>query len=225
MTSGYVPPSSFSDWCSSFDQSSYLLSVSARDSDLFGCQVAASPHRSDVKPALPGWLNPASNCFSEIQIAIPKLSPKPGPTSCGPMSPLKSAFTVTIVSNQSDDGRRIDHDESSGDDDSQIEHGPQHPGAVLVNFQALNIIIGHADGDCHQNHQGSDSALNVKCSPKGPAGSHESSNVGQEDENDDDVSVDAVEDKKLVTDDGTNCQIMRNPDGRHVARWRVIPIR
>ncbi|KAL9040454.1 MAG: hypothetical protein Q9180_001901, partial [Flavoplaca navasiana] len=73
-----------------------------------------------------------------------------------------------------------DHDYPHRDDGPEVEHGSQHPGAMLVDLNSLDVVRA----------------------TESSSGAHKCTDVGDEDENADNVAVDSVEEKEFVTDDG-----------------------
>lgn len=45
-----------------------------------------------------------------------------------------------------DDGHE-DHDDAERDDGGKVKPGPQHPGAVLFDLDALDVVDGQAEGE------------------------------------------------------------------------------
>ena len=108
---------------------------------------------------------------------------------------------VEVIEHRNDE-RGEDEDQSECDDGAEVEHGSEHPGAVLVDLEAFDVVVCEADAGGCENHKHSDSCLGVECAAEGSSGDHEGSDVADEDEEDDGVAVDAVEDEEFVADDG-----------------------
>lgn len=101
-----------------------------------------------------------------------------------------------------DDERRDDHDQTERDDSAKIEHRSQHPSPMLVDLEALDVIVCEAHADSGDDYEHADSRLSIECPTEGSTADHEGTSVGNEDEEDDNVAVDAMEDEQLVSDDG-----------------------
>ena len=101
-----------------------------------------------------------------------------------------------------DDERRNDHDQTERDDGAKVEHRSQHPSPMLVNLEALNIIVREADAGCCKDHERADSRLSLKCPTEGSTADQEGTDVANQDEEDNNVAVNAVEDKQFMSDDG-----------------------
>lgn len=98
--------------------------------------------------------------------------------------------------------RGDDQDQTERDDGAEVEHRPQHPGAMLVDLEALDVVVCEADADCCYDHKQADSCLSFDCPTEGPSADHEGTDVGNKNEEDDNVAVDAVEDKQFLSNDG-----------------------
>lgn len=101
-----------------------------------------------------------------------------------------------------DDDRRDDHDQTERDDSAEIEHHSQHPSAMLVDLEALDVVVCEANAGSCNDYEQADSRLSCECPTKGSSADHEGTGVGNEDEENDNVAVDAVEDEQFVSDDG-----------------------
>lgn len=73
---------------------------------------------------------------------------------------------------------------------------------MLVDLQTLDVVVSHADADCDDDGQKPDTGLRLDGTTESAAGDHERAGVGGEDEEDDDVAVDAMEDEEFVADGG-----------------------
>ena len=52
-----------------------------------------------------------------------------------------------------------DHDHAQGDDGAEVEDGAQHPGAVLVDLETLDVVVGHADAGGRDDGEQADAGL------------------------------------------------------------------
>ena len=101
-----------------------------------------------------------------------------------------------------DDECGDDHDQSERDDGAKVEEGSQHPSAMLVDLEALDVVVCEAQADRGDDHEQSDCRLSFDSSTEGPSADHEGTSIGDEDEEDDNVAVYTVEDEQFVPDDG-----------------------
>lgn len=100
-----------------------------------------------------------------------------------------------------DNERGDDHDQTERDDGAEGEHCSQHPSAMLVDLEALDVVVCEADAGTCNDHEQADSRLSFDCPTEGSSADHEGTGVANEDEEDDNVAVDAVEDEQFVADD------------------------
>lgn len=101
-----------------------------------------------------------------------------------------------------DDACGDHHDQTECDDGAKVEHGSQHPSAMLVDLEALDVVIREEYTDSCNDHKQADCRLSVDCPTEGSSADHDGTGVGNEDEEDDDVAVDAVDDEQSASDDG-----------------------
>jgi hypothetical protein len=71
---------------------------------------------------------------------------------------------------------------------------------VLVDLQHLDVVDCESESDRRQNERCSDPGLSRQRATEGLTGDHECSNVGDQREQDDDVSVDTVHESELLSD-------------------------
>ena len=73
---------------------------------------------------------------------------------------------------------------------------------MLVDLDTLDVVIRQAKACSREDHKHTDSCLCFDCATKSPPADHKRTSIGDKDEQDDDVSVDPVEDEEFMTDDG-----------------------
>ena len=73
---------------------------------------------------------------------------------------------------------------------------------MLLDLLSADVDPGEGDGDQAHDDEEADGELDVHCAAKRAAGDHQGAYVGDREEKDDDVAVDAVEDDQFVADDG-----------------------
>lgn len=71
---------------------------------------------------------------------------------------------------------------------------------MLINLQHLNVVNGKPQADGSQDEQSADPRLSRHCSAKSFASDHDSSDVGNQRQQDDDVAIDAVHESPLLSD-------------------------
>ena len=108
---------------------------------------------------------------------------------------------VDVLGPAEDEGAD-DHDDAERDDGGGVEPGADHPGAVLVDLQALDVVVGHAGAEGGEDGEHAREDLGFEAAAEGVAGDHQGADVGEEKEGDDEVAVDAVEYQGFVADDG-----------------------
>lgn len=91
--------------------------------------------------------------------------------------------------------RGDDHDEPQGDNRAEVEHGAQHPGAMLVYLEAFDIVVGEGEAEGCDEDEEAGGGLGFDGAAEGAAHDEEGADVGEEDEEDDEVAVDAVEEE------------------------------
>lgn len=97
---------------------------------------------------------------------------------------------------------RKDHDQTERDDGAEVEHRSQHPSAMLVDLEALDVVVCETDAGSCNDYEHANSRLSFECPTKGSSTDHEGTDIGNGDEEDDNVAVDAVQDEQFVSDDG-----------------------
>ena len=107
-----------------------------------------------------------------------------------------------VVAGERQKDRLKDHDDAQCDDGATVEHSAQHPCPMLVDLQAFDIIIGHAQARSHNDRKEADAGLCRRCAAKRFSRQHEGARDAEEEEDGDDVAVDAMEEDELVPDDG-----------------------
>lgn len=80
-----------------------------------------------------------------------------------------------------DDGVGDVHDDAEGDDGAHVDHRSQHPRAVLVDLQAFDVVVGHADAGGGERGEGDGADLGFQGTAKGVAADHEGAGVGEKD--------------------------------------------
>lgn len=83
-----------------------------------------------------------------------------------------------VGSGLGDDEGGDDHDQAKGDDSAEVEHGAQHPGAVLVDLEALDVVVGEAEAGGAENDEDADSGLGVEGAAEGASADHQGADVG-----------------------------------------------
>lgn len=101
-----------------------------------------------------------------------------------------------------DDWGGDDQDQTERDDGAQVEHRSQHPSAMLVDLEALDVVVCKAHAGSCNDHEQADCRLGFECPAGGSSADHEGTSVANQDEEDDNIAVDAVEDEQFVSDDG-----------------------
>ena len=101
-----------------------------------------------------------------------------------------------------DDESTDDHDDAEGDDRAGVEPGPEHPCAVLVDLEAFDVDVGQDCADGGQDCKETDVDLRFEFAAKAMTRNHEGADVGDEEEQDDDIAVDTMENEGMVTDPG-----------------------
>ena len=112
-----------------------------------------------------------------------------------------------------------EHDETEGDNGAEVEPGANHPGAVLVDLQALDVDIGHEHAVNYKHGRQADICLNRKVAPEGMVGDYQSAHEAAKAEENDEVSGNAVPDHDFVTNDRDelkDCQEAGRKDARKV---------
>ena len=71
---------------------------------------------------------------------------------------------------------------------------------MLVDLQHLDVVNGKSEADGSQDEQCADPRLCCHCSAEGFAGDHDSSDIGDQRQQDDDVAVDAMHESPLLSD-------------------------
>ena len=72
---------------------------------------------------------------------------------------------------------------------------------MLVNLQTFNVIICHTEGDGCDRRQCADGGLGIWRTAYSVSGDHEYAGNAEEEESDDDIAIDSVKNKNLMTDD------------------------
>lgn len=85
---------------------------------------------------------------------------------------------------------------------ANVKPRPQHPGAVLVDLQALDVVVGESEADGRADGEGADKGLRRDGAAEGFAGYHQGAGVGDEREENCEVAGDAVEEQGFVADFG-----------------------
>lgn len=91
-----------------------------------------------------------------------------------------------------DDESTDDHNDAEGDDRAGVEPGPEHPSAVLVDLKAFDVDVGQDHADGGQDGEETDVDLRFDFATKAMTRDHEGADVGDEEEQDDDIAVDAM---------------------------------
>ena len=73
---------------------------------------------------------------------------------------------------------------------------------MLVDLEALDVVVCETYAGSCNDRKPADSRLSFECPTKGSSADHEGTDVAKEDEEDDNVAVDAVEHEQFVSDDG-----------------------
>lgn len=100
------------------------------------------------------------------------------------------------------DVRGDDQDYPERDDGAEVEHGSQHPSAMLVDLEAFDVVVRKAYAGSCNDHEQADCRLGIECPTEGSSADHDGTGVANEDEEDDHVAVDAVENEQFVSNDG-----------------------
>ena len=100
------------------------------------------------------------------------------------------------------DQPREDHDQTQCDDGGQVEYGSQHPRAMLIDLETLDVVVRHADTGRRDDCEQADSGLGRQCAAESSSNDDHCSDVAHEGEDDDEVTVDAVDDEVLVSYNG-----------------------
>lgn len=111
---------------------------------------------------------------------------------------LTAGHGRVVAAGLAGDQRGEDHDQAQGDDGGEVEDGAQHPGAVLVDLETLNVVVRHADAGGRDDGEHADAGLGGQGAAKGASDDHHCTDVAHEGEDDDDVAVDAVDDEAFV---------------------------
>lgn len=93
-----------------------------------------------------------------------------------------------------------DEDEAHGDDGAGVGPGAQHPGAVLLDLQALDVVVGHGEGADEDDGQEPRRRLRVDGAAGRPARDHQGAHRRGQGQQHDDVAVDAVHQDRPVAD-------------------------
>lgn len=101
-----------------------------------------------------------------------------------------------------DDECGEDQDQTERDDGAEVKHSSQHPSAMLVDLEALDVVVCEAYAGCCDDREQADARLGFECATEGSSADHKGAGVGNEDKKDDGVAVDAVQDEQSVADDG-----------------------
>lgn len=73
---------------------------------------------------------------------------------------------------------------------------------MLINLQRLDVVDGESEADGGQDEQSANPGLCRHCSAEGFASDHDSTSVGDQGQQDDDVAVDAVHESPFLADRG-----------------------
>lgn len=89
---------------------------------------------------------------------------------------------------------------------AHVKPRPQHPGAMLVDLQALDVVVGQGEAGRRADGEGADEGLRRDRAAEGFARDHQGAGVGDEREQDGEVAGDAVEEHGFVPDFGRELQ-------------------
>lgn len=113
------------------------------------------------------------------------------------------------------DLRADDHDEPQRDDGAEVEPGAQHPRAVLVNLEPLDVGVGHGHAEHHHDGGRAHPGLHGEVAAEGVVGDHQRTDEAAEEEQDDQVAGDPVPDHDLVADYGHELEDGEQGGGQH----------
>ena len=122
-----------------------------------------------------------------------------------------------------DDESTDDHDDAERDDRAGVEPGPEHPSAVLVDLKAFDVDVGQDYADGGQDCEETDVDLRFEFAAKAMTRNHEGADVGDEEEQDDDIAVDAMKHEGMVTDPGDELGVTWSASSIRVAREHGPP--
>ena len=72
---------------------------------------------------------------------------------------------------------------------------------MLVNLQTFNVIIYHTKGDGYNRRQCANGGLGIWRTAYSVSGDYKYAGNAEEEESDDDIVIDSVKNKDLITDD------------------------
>lgn len=118
-----------------------------------------------------------------------------------------------VFAGLTDDEGSDDHNQPQGHDGGEVEHGPQHPGAVLFDLETLDVVVGQCNADGAHDGEDTDAGLSGEGATESTSHDHNGADVAKNDEDDDGVTIDAVEHEDFVADDGKELPRYENASG------------
>ena len=83
---------------------------------------------------------------------------------------------------------------------SYVEPCSEHPCPVLIDLQHLDVVDGKSEADGGQDEQSANPGLCRHCSAEGFASDHDSSSVGDQRQQNNDIAVDTVHESPRLSD-------------------------
>lgn len=86
-----------------------------------------------------------------------------------------------------------DHDQAESDDGASVEPSAQHPGAVFVDLKPFDVVVGEVGARGGHDGEEAGESLGFDLASEGVTCDHEGADVGDDEEDEADVAIDAVE--------------------------------
>lgn len=111
------------------------------------------------------------------------------------------------------DPHRGDLDESLGDNDECVDPGTQHPGAVLVNLEALDVDVRKRKAHGRDTGDDGDEEAHLEAASHRCIRNDDGTRVASEEEDHEGVAGQSMVEHELVTDDGEELEREEKADG------------
>ena len=108
---------------------------------------------------------------------------------------------IVIAADLAENGRSGKYDKTECDCRAHVEHAAQHPRAILVNLQSLDVPDGHDSRDCSHDNQSCDDGLLRYVATRWPPQDNADADMGDYDQAQDEIAVDAMKEHEFVADD------------------------
>lgn len=108
---------------------------------------------------------------------------------------LSALHCNVVVAHSIDSAVCCEHDEAQTDDRASVNPGANHPGAMLVDLESLNVVICETERDGRQRGNRANSSLSVGVTTSYVPRYHEDTCETGEEKAEYNVAIDAVEDE------------------------------